>query len=155
MEPKHNPYQAPSADLQGFENRQLAPALWNPNAAANWCLMFSPIFGAWLHMKNWQALEQYDKARKAQTWLILSAIVMAVVVFGGLFVPLIDVLGRLAILVLLISWYFAAAKEQMRYVQANFGASYPRKGWAKPLGLAILAVFGLIFVSVMIALAMQ
>ena len=27
------------------------PQLWNPNVAACWCLIFNPIFGAWIHAK--------------------------------------------------------------------------------------------------------
>lgn len=33
-----------------------AIALWNPNAAANWSLLFTPLFGAYLHMLNWRSL---------------------------------------------------------------------------------------------------
>ena len=28
-------------------------ALWNPNTAANWSFLFSPLFGAYLHALNW------------------------------------------------------------------------------------------------------
>jgi hypothetical protein len=28
------------------------PALWNPNAAAGWSLLFTPAFGAFLHARN-------------------------------------------------------------------------------------------------------
>jgi hypothetical protein len=44
-----------------------APALWNPNAAANWSLLFSPMFGAWLHMKNWAALGEPERAAARRT----------------------------------------------------------------------------------------
>lgn len=30
--------------------------LWNPNAAVNWSVLFTPIFGAWIQAKNWKAL---------------------------------------------------------------------------------------------------
>ena len=47
-----NPYAPPTARVDDVATGDAAPALWNPNAAANWSLLFSPAFGAWLHMKN-------------------------------------------------------------------------------------------------------
>ena len=51
-----NPYAPPKAEVADVGRTEVAPALWNPNAAASWSLLFSPAFGAFLHMKNWQAL---------------------------------------------------------------------------------------------------
>jgi predicted amidophosphoribosyltransferase len=28
-------------------------AIWNPNAASNWSLVFTPAFGSYLHARNW------------------------------------------------------------------------------------------------------
>lgn len=46
-----NRYAPPVANLEVEPETSLP--LWNPNAAANWCLLFTPSFGSWLHMKNW------------------------------------------------------------------------------------------------------
>lgn len=63
----YNPYAAPQSDLdtqsKGLEN----VALWNPNAAGLWSLLFTPIFGSIIHMKNWNALGQPEKARASKT----------------------------------------------------------------------------------------
>ena len=59
-----NPYSPPGAIIDDVMN---APPLWNPNAAANWSLLFSPAFGAFVHMKNWQALGEPEKAANAKT----------------------------------------------------------------------------------------
>ena len=58
-----DPYAPPQTDLSApaaeLENN---PPLWNPNAAAMWSLLFSPVFGALVHMKNWQAMGEPEKA---------------------------------------------------------------------------------------------
>ena len=43
------------ASENGMDERPI-PSLYNPNVSANLCLLFSPIFSAILHAKNWQAL---------------------------------------------------------------------------------------------------
>jgi len=120
-----------------------APALWNPDAAASWCLLFSPVFGTWLHMRNWEALGEPERARKARRWFI-AAVTLIVAAFlapdGG---RLRDLPIRLVLFLFLILWYFVAAKPQVAYVKANFGSEYPRKGW----GLPILTAIGLMLAS--------
>jgi hypothetical protein len=51
----------------------------------------------------------------------------------------------------LIAWYFASARGQAAYVKTHFGDTYPRRGWSKPLAIAVLAF--LVLVMVMIVLA--
>ena len=43
--------------------------LWNPNAAANLAILFSPIFSAWLMAKNWHELGKPDEAKKSMMWV--------------------------------------------------------------------------------------
>ena len=57
-----NPYAPPKAVVADIAPRQDSPPLWNPNAAANWSLLLSPAFGAFLHMKNWEELGEPAKA---------------------------------------------------------------------------------------------
>jgi hypothetical protein len=56
----------------------LGNAIWNPNAAANWSLLFSPAFGAYLHMLNWRALGQPGRAASAQHWFLASLTMLLV-----------------------------------------------------------------------------
>ena len=74
-----NPYAPPKAPIADTAGEGISPPLWNPNAAANWSLLFSPAFGAFLHMKNWQALGQPIKATSAKVWFVLILVVL-----GGL-----------------------------------------------------------------------
>jgi len=146
-------YAPPTAhvdDVQAAAQTALAPPLWNPGAAMAWSLLFSPIFGAFVHMKNWQALGEADKAASSKTWGIASLAFIVAVVLLGIFLPEskgMDLLSRIAGLGLLVAWYSASGKHQVSYVKARFGKSYPRRSWLKPLGLALLAVLGL-FVAV-------
>jgi len=151
---QRNPYAPPQADVETIDRPvAAAPALWNPNAAASWSLLFSPIFGAILHMKNWQALGETQKAATSKAWAIGSAICIAVLALSPVFVSdskAMDALGRFSGLALLISWYYAVGKSQQTYVMAKFGKTYPRRGWSKPLLAAIgvlLGFFALLFIA--------
>ena len=55
---QENPYAPPTAAVADIGTATAAPRppLWNPGAAASWSLLLSPVFGAILHMKNWQAM---------------------------------------------------------------------------------------------------
>ncbi len=78
-----NRFAPPKAAVEGrFDSVETAPTLWNPNAAASWCLLLTPIFGTWLHLKNWSALGDAERIGSARTWFILSIAVAAVLVLG-------------------------------------------------------------------------
>jgi len=115
-------------------------ALWNPNAAANWSLLFSPVFGAWLHAKNWAALGDDAKAKQSMYWVYggIAALLIAI------FLP--DKIGRAVGIGFLFGWYFSFAKQQVKYVKETLGGAYEKKGWAKPLGIAAGCFTAFIFV---------
>lgn len=147
-----NRYAPPAAQVEDIVEQEVSPALWNPNAAANWSLLFSPAFGAFLHMKNWQVLGEPGKAASAKVWAILSLVVIAG--FSCLAVVLPDNKGldgatRSLGLVLLLTWYFSSGRAQAKYVKEHFGKDYPRKGWGKPILFALLILFGF-FVAVFV-----
>lgn len=130
------------------------PALWNPNAAANWSLLFTPAFGAYLHARNAEALGRTDEARANRIWFYLS-LGWLVAVLAGTFVPAIGDGWYHAISIgMLLGWYFSLGREQARYVKETWQGSYPRKPWGCPLlvGFGGLAAFlGLLFVLLLIA----
>jgi hypothetical protein len=66
-----NLYAPPKAQVADIVSGEAAPALWNPGAAASWSLLFTPAFGAFLHMKNWEVLGESDKAAAAKTWVVI------------------------------------------------------------------------------------
>jgi hypothetical protein len=150
-----NPYAPPKAEVADIVENRVAPNLWNPNAAASWSLLFSPAFGAFLHMKNWQALGEPAKAASSKAWVVVTLSVLVGFSVLAAFLPDnkgIDGLSRSVAFVLLLSWYYASGKPQAAFIKARFGKSYPRRGWLKPLLLALLALVG--FVAVVVAVAM-
>lgn len=115
------------------------PAIWNPNAAANWSLLFSPAFGAYLNMLNWRALGETERAASSRAWFYTSLGFLGFYVLIALVVgnAVSDGISRLVSLVFLLSWYFASGRPQARYVKERYGKDYVRKSWGKPLAYAV------------------
>ncbi len=153
MQAEQNPYSPPDSlivEPTPSGGSQPVPALWNPNAAANWSLLFSPVFGAWLQRANWLALGEPEQARESRNWILISffaivGISVAAVVFPSV---LLEALSRVSGLVILLTWYFMNGRRQVRYVKQHFGREYPRRGWLQPLVLAVV-----LFVAFMILVA--
>jgi hypothetical protein len=137
-----NPYAPPVAEVaDSLSVGGPASGLWNPNAAASWCLVFSPVFGSLLHMYNWRALGEHERAQSSRNWAIgvLAIIVLFVILDAVVFARIQMRLTRIVGLIVLLGWYFGSAKEQIRYVNERFGKDYPRRSWTKPLLWAVLA----------------
>lgn len=154
----NNPYAPPKASLDDVPQAEAAPALWNPNAAASWSLFLSPIFGAFLHMKNWQALGDSKKADEARTWVYVCIGFFVLLSIIAVLLPEskgIDLAFRAGAFGLLIAWYIMSARPQSRYIAGRFGISYPRKGWGKPLLYALLCFIGYLAVVFVVALVVS
>ena len=149
-----NPYAPPLARVDDVAQTEAAPSLWNPNAAANWSLLFSPAFGAWLHMKNWRALGESEKAEGSRRWIIISLVlIVGSSLASGLLPELkgLDSASRTFALVLLFSWYFSSGRAQAAYVKQRYGKDYPRKGWTRPLSWAFAALIAIIIAVFVVA----
>jgi hypothetical protein len=139
-----------------------APALWNPQAAGFWSVVFTWAFGAFLLAKNWKALGNEARAKRCMFW------------FYGYFpcLPGFALLGYLmehasaaadlaeskssfavqsqaewahvrwflawfaAVLIPMFVWAFFELNPQAKFVKEHFGNQYPRKSWLAPLGIA-------------------
>jgi len=130
-------------------------ALWNPNAAANWSLLFSPAFGAFLQMRNWRALGEPQKAAASQAWFYAGLGYLTLAMLSGVSTDskAIDGTIRALGIGLLIAWYFSSGRVQAKYVKAKFGSDYLHKPWGKVLLLAFGVMFGY-FVLAMIVVFM-
>lgn len=151
-----NPYAPPQAAVADIPAGEARPALWNPNAAASWSLLFSPIFGSWLHMRNWQAMGDDAKAATSRRWVLGSTIFFIALVLLTALLPesqVVDGLSRLAGFALLLAWYYSIGKSQNALVLARYGKDYPRKGWAKPLGAAVVLFIGFIALAGLLGFA--
>ena len=134
------------------------PALWNPTAAAVWSVLLTPAFGAYLQMKNWEALGLPEKAAKSKQWMIGAAAVALSLVFSTRLSQGPDAPGdgaswvvELAGIALLVSWYYSNGKAQPIYVQKRFGKDYPRRDWWMVLFLFHVVAGGLVLVVILLA----
>lgn len=113
--------------------------IWNPAAIANWSLLLSPIFGAWLTYLNWQALGVADKAATSRFWL--AATILWVVAFAFIISLAGNWTYRMAVIVgyvlFLSTWYLAESRKQSNYIKSRLGKNYLKRGWQKPLTIAL------------------
>jgi hypothetical protein len=126
-----------------------AAALWRPSAVAVWSLVFTPVFGSYLLMRNWQALGQPHAAAAARRWLLASLGVLGLELFAGAInrrlnggFPLVQWLA----LAWLGLWLLAAAMPQWQLVRRRFGRAYARREWNAALASAV--AFGAVSWSV-------
>jgi hypothetical protein len=47
----------------------------------------------------------------------------------------------------LLAWYVLFAQQQEKYVHENLGGIYDKKGWEKPLGIAVVGFIGFLIVA--------
>jgi hypothetical protein len=121
---------------------RLDSAIWNPNAAAAWSIMLTPVFGAVLHGLNWQSLGQPERAKRSFLW--------AAGVGGLLFVELFSIsllqIRWMFAIITLAAWFFSEGISQINIVRSKYGVRYSRKSWRVPLiaAFVILGLHGLI-----------
>lgn len=120
--------------------------IWNPSNTANLSLLFTPLFGAYLHYRNWQAMGEHEQARAAMKWVIASVAVLVVTTLGAYADKNLSAIW----LIQLFAWYFASAKKQIKYVNEHKEMSYTQSSLAKPALIALsilLAYLGLIAIK--------
>lgn len=115
--------------------------LWNPNAAANWSLLFTPIFGSFINKKNWIALGEEKRAKTSTVWFWISIAMLVVV----LILP--AEAARGVGFFYLIIWYFSAGRRQAKFVKEKLGENYQKRGWAGPIfaGIGLLLLVSILF----------
>ncbi len=133
-----------SAETSSETTHSSQPALWNPNAAGFWSLILTPVFGAWLHAKNWKALGDPTKAKHSMLWVYISAASLVGATLLSAFLP---ILFRLTYGGLLVAWWLKSGNQQHRYVTEHC-PDYQKKTWGPPLCIAGLAMFVLVILSV-------
>jgi len=140
-----NPYAPPTAPVSDPIDSK-PQAIWNPNAAANWSLLLSPAFGTTLQMLNWRALGEPQRAAIARGWVVASFILLAFSL-APIHSEEVDRLLRLVNVVYVLGWYFSAGRAQVRYVNARFGTSYPKRPLGMPLLIALVGTLVVLALS--------
>lgn len=114
------------------------PSLWNPNAAVNWSVVFTPVFGAWLHAKNWKELNEPEKEKQSMYWVYGGILLLIILIFADAS-PAISV-------AYLIAWYLVSGKKQVQYIKEK-NIEYDKKDWPKPI------IFGVVGIVIYVCLS--
>jgi hypothetical protein len=131
---------------------EIRPALWNPDAAACWSLLFTPAFGAYLHAQNADSLGRTDEAKANRAWFYATLGYLVFVLFS-FFIPQIpEAVYRGAAIGILVGWYVSIGKGQAQYVKETLHKSYTRRPWTKPLLVAFVCLIGYMVLVVAIAI---
>lgn len=150
-----NPYAPPGARVSDLPGGEHSPALWNPFAAALWSVLFTPLFGAILHMKNWNALGDPKRAAESKYWGIGYVVFFIISGVASDFFPeskALDAMTRVGGIAFLCAWYITSGKIQTAHIRATYGKSYARRGWLLPISIAVvvlIAVLALLFAVIM------
>ncbi len=112
--------------------------LWNPNAAAIWSLFFTPIFGAWIHARNWKALNRQKEARWSMMAVCLYILFYMYFVFHVYFIGEPKTNPLTISVIIFTTWYFSLGKMQAKHVKESV-YDYNKKSLIKPL---LFGVFG-------------
>lgn len=141
--------------FQRSQSTENIKAIWNPNAASKWSLFFSPAFGSYLQMLNWETLGKHDKANYAKKWFYASLSILAIYILIGLSATdsnTSDGLVTLIGLFYFVVWYLAFARAQEKYVKEKYGTIYQRKPFGKPLIIGVGAIIGYAAITLVIGL---
>lgn len=128
----------------------LAPALWNPKWLGAWSLLFSWAFGAFLLARNWKALGEPGKAKRAMIWfyLIFPWLLLCLLTPNT---PLVQKGFWFASLAMLGAFVSLEVKPQRKRLKEQFNDQFIRKSWWKPIGIACGSVLGVIVMLVVVA----
>ena len=131
-------------------NAEEKPPIWDPNLATALSLAFTPIFGAYLHMLNWRALGEPQRAATSHKWF--NAAIALGILYTMLPVAVPDsknagVKMGLVGWIFLISWYLASARSQAKFVKEKYGTNYTKRPLGRALGIALLVTLGYLVVS--------
>ncbi|MDM5178213.1 hypothetical protein F2P44_18600 [Massilia sp. CCM 8695] len=142
----------PHSPAAGAERRD---TLWNPDAAAFWSLLFTPLFGAFLLIRNWETLGESGRAVRACWWFALSLVMVILNFYYSLLCG--DASPwRMSNVIFLLVWYIAEASPQERFIRERLGTDYARQSWAiaLPCALVLCMTYGFGYVG-MLALFTQ
>ena len=113
-----------------MNDKNVTLKIWNPNVAACLSIIFTPIFGAWIHAKNWEVLKKEQERRWSMLFVYCLIIVTIFVVYYQIFIG--DVKSSPLSIGTLLTWYFILGKSQLSHIKDN-NINYEKKSWIKPL----------------------
>jgi DNA-directed RNA polymerase subunit RPC12/RpoP len=132
-------------------------ALWNPNVAAAWSFIFTPVFGSILLSSNYRALGNNRKASGSLVWAFVGvALLLVSIMIQLLFsTPRTDIevdwrnwASMATAVVFFVVWYIAEAQPQQRCIKQRLGGQYTKRSWVRPVSVAVLCMIGFVMVPV-------
>ena len=112
-----------------MDSKNVTLKIWNPNVAACLSIIFTPIFGAWIHAKNWEVLKKEQERRWSMLFVYCLIAVTIFVVYYQYFIG--DVKSSPLSIGTLLTWYFILGKLQVSHIKDN-NIVYEKKSWIKP-----------------------
>lgn len=138
-------------------NTPVLPKIWNPIAAACWSLLFTPAFGAYVHMVNWKALGELKKANTAKKWFgfyMIFLAIQSIYLLSSVGSPVngYQTIFRAISFGILVSWYLLSGHKQTTFIKDRFNGVYLKKSWKWPLFFAILSFLAYLLIFVLLGL---
>jgi hypothetical protein len=118
--------------------------------------MFTPAFGSYLQMRNWESLGMPKQAAAAKVWFQASLGFLGLYVLLGILMAdpeKAEGITRGLALIFLLVWYFAVGRDQAKYVKATFATDYPRKPWGRALLIALGCCVGYFVAAFVVGIA--
>ena len=148
-----NPYSAPHTDFASTPSADATPALWNPSVAAALGFFLTPVFGALINMKNWQAMGEPAKARESKLWAIGTVAFTIAMIVLAFFLPennAINWLFKGAGLGFFVAWYMTSCKDQKDVITYRYGTDFTKRGWTVPVLCAVGVYIALVVAFVLV-----
>lgn len=131
--------------------------LFHPRFVCALGFLFTPLLGAMLQARNWEALGQYDEARasrfwgRSALWLIGVYIAMQVIFHDQ---PIFQGFAIYFIAVMWLAWMVTSGFKQLRYLKAHPNLRYTNRPLGKviTLGVAGWLFYGLVMVTIAMGL---
>jgi len=108
------------------QNADAEPCLYNPVAAEWLSLLLTPVFGSWCVWRNYKALGDSVREKRALRHFYIYLIADLALVF----------IGGAANIVLLIVWYYHVGQPHCRYIKEN-AIVYRKQSWLMPILISI------------------
>jgi membrane protease YdiL (CAAX protease family) len=127
-------------------------SIWNPGAVANWSILFSPIFGAWLMSSNWKEIGNEAKAKSSMLWAYAGIALIVVTLLLNFFVLAEGKSSNGLFLIYFLAWRFTSARSQLKYVKEMYPNGYDKQSWMKPIGTTLGVI--ILYIGLIMGLAM-
>lgn len=117
-------------------------SIWNPTTVSSLSIILTPVFGAYLHSKNWKVLNNTEESKQSMMWFYSSIVIMLLIVIFSTSTN--ATLLKWVYIGNLLSWYFVSAKNQQAFIRDKTKIRY--QSLVKPIliALPILLIYLLI-----------